>query len=72
MNEIKVQTYGKKNVLQTAGHLPFNAVLNVPARNLLVLLKHCNKKKRINKFTGSCMNKKKKEKKKKTRPSRYV
>lgn len=40
----KVWTYGEKNILQTAGHLPLNAVLDVTARNLLVLLKHCNRK----------------------------
>lgn len=34
------QTYGQKDVLQTARHLPLNAVLNVSSRNLLVLLKH--------------------------------
>lgn len=30
-NEINVRTYGEKNILQTAGHFPLNAVLDVPA-----------------------------------------
>lgn len=32
------QTYGQEDVLQTAGHLPLNAILDVSSGNLLILL----------------------------------
>lgn len=38
------QTYSQEDVLQTAGHLPLNAVLNVSSRNLLILLEHWGEK----------------------------
>lgn len=38
------QTYGQKDVLQTARHLPLDAVLDVSSRNLLILLEHWGKK----------------------------
>lgn len=31
------QTYGQEDVLQTARHLPLNAILDVSSRNLLIL-----------------------------------
>lgn len=34
------RTYGQKGVFQRAGHLPLDAVLDVSARNLPILIKH--------------------------------